>query len=83
MKLNNDLLIGVAIGVGVAMLLRPKTAAPTQPYYPTVPDTLPPSSKSSKTRGDVLSGYPTRKNARMGNYITQPGYPMPGWYANQ
>jgi len=75
--------MGVAIGVGVAMLLRPKATAvvpsPTT-NYPTIPSTLPSGNRS---RGDVLSGpLMRRRSPRMGNYIKQPGYPMPGWYAN-
>ena len=70
MKVSNDLMMGVAIGVGVAFLLnanRGATAAPviTQGGTTYVPPMYP-SQKQQKTGGAQMGGYP-RRHARV-NY---------------
>ncbi len=72
MKLSNELLTGVAIGVGVAMLLRPKVAAPVLPGYPTLPPATT-SPANNRSRGDAyaLGSYQGRRRS-----FQRVGYPV-------
>ena len=65
MKLSNDILIGVAIGVGVAILLTPKSVAPQGPVITQGGNYVPPmypSPKQQKTGGAQVGRRYSRVN---------------------
>lgn len=75
MKLSQEFLLGAAVGAVLVLALNQNKTSNGGGPTATVPPikVLPPAVPVPRMAG--------RKYRAIGNYITQPGYPMPGWYA--
>lgn len=84
--INNDLILGIAIGYAAALLLTRRTAAPVldvrNQTTTAVPAPLPAGQVSGwPFRGGVMVAGRKAQRPATYNQLTNPGYPMPGWMA--